>query len=674
MRYRLLGLLLPFCAISLFAQTDAWKDEGIVHTAHSPHAKLHDVPIRAVTIRDGFWGQRRKTNVESSIPTMRDLMIRDGRMENFRRLSGKSAAPQKGRVASDTDIYKWTEGVSFTLQSGDRPALRDQVSGMLDDVVAAQDPSGYLNTYFQGDRAPLRMQWVATGGGRGAQSTQETGHELYTLGHMLQSAIAYYRATGDRKLLDAGIRDVNNFVLKDYGPGPDKKPIISGHPEIEMALVELYRITGDKRDLDLAGYILHGDPERIPLRPDRYVYLFSGIPFTSRTKLEGHAVRAMYACSGATDYFLETGDQTYWKTLEVLWKDLVDSKLYITGGVGARSAGEAFGDAYELPNGAAYSESCAAIGNMMWNWRMLAATGEARFTDVMERALYNTINAGMSLDGTQYCYRNPLEYTPGSGRPIRNPWYDTLCCPPNLERTLAALPGYFYSTSRDGVYVHFYDNATLDWRLENGTGIKIAQKTNYPWDGDVEMTVTPAQASDFTLYLRIPGWSPNAKVTVNGAAVSGAVAGEYLALKRLWAPGDKVRVQLDMTPQVVASNPRLQDNRGRVAVQRGPLVYCIEQLDQPGVASLNDLALTVGADPGKEFQVETRKNMLGGIVVLQHAGVYFDKPLSQEPLYQPLGKDSAKAGRTVSMTLIPYYAWANREPSAMQVWMAVRSR
>jgi uncharacterized protein len=655
-------------------QTTEWKSEGIVHTASSPYAKLHDVPIRAVTIGDGFWGQRRKTNVESSIPTMHDLMIRDGRMENFRRLSGKSAAPQKGRVASDTDIYKWTEGVSFTLQSGDRPALREEVSNMLDDVVAAQDPSGYLNTYFHGDRAPLRMQWVPTGGGRGAQSTQETGHELYTLGHMLQSAIAYYRATGDRKLLDAGIRDVNNFVLKDYGPGIDKRPIISGHPEIEMALVELYRVTGDKRDLDLAGYILHGDPERIQLRPDRYVYLFSGIPFTSRTKLEGHAVRAMYACSGATDYFLETGDQAYWTTLEVLWKDLVDSKLYITGGVGARNAGEAFGDPYELPNGAAYSESCAAIGNMMWNWRMLAATGEARFTDVMERAIYNTINAGMSLDGTQYCYRNPLEYTPDARRPIRNPWYDTLCCPPNLERTLTALPGYFYSTSREGVYVHLYDNATLDWHLENGTGVKIIQKTNYPWDGDVEMTVTPAQATDFTLYLRIPGWSPNAKVTVNGAAFGGTTAGEYIALKGRWAPGDKVRLQLDMTPQVIASNPRLQDNRGRVAVQRGPLVYCIEQLDQAGVTSLSDLALTVGADPGKEFQVQTRKEMLGGIVALQHSGVYFDKPLSQEPLYQPFGKDSAKGGRAVSITLIPYYAWANREPSAMQVWMAVRNR
>jgi DUF1680 family protein len=651
--------------LSLAAQTSAWRDEGIIHTTNSPHAKLHDVPIRAVTISDGFWAARRKTNVESSIPSMLELMLNDGRMENFRRLSGKSTAPQKGRVAADTDIYKWTEAASFTLQSGARPGLAAQVSAMLDEVVAAQEAGGYLDTYYQGDRIPLRMQWTTQISGRGAQSTQETGHELYTLGHLLQASIAYYRATGDRKLLDAGIRAVDNFVRRDYGP--DKKPLISGHPEIEMALVELYRITGQKRYLDLAGYLLHGDPERIPLRPDRYVYLFSGIPFTSRTKLEGHAVRAMYACSGATDYYLETGDPAYWHTLETLWKDLADSKLYITGGVGARSNGEAFGDPYELPNAVAYSESCAAIGNMMWNWRMLAATGEARFTDVMERVLYNTINAGMSLDGKTYCYRNPLEYT--SGRPIRNPWYDTLCCPPNLERTFAALPGYFYSTSADGVYVHLYDNAALDWHLEGGIGIRIAQKTDYPWDGTVEMAVSPVRATEFTLYMRIPGWSRVTRVSVNGRMVSGVAAGEYLAVKRRWTAGDTVHLAFDMTARMVASNPRVQDDRGRVAVERGPLVYCIEQLDQLGVTSLTDLALTSGAD--QPFRVG-RKDLLGGVVVLEHAGVYFDRPLGGEPLYQAFDKAAAKSGHPVSVSLIPYYAWANRAPSAMQVWIALR--
>ncbi len=315
---------------------------------------------------------------------------------------------------------------------------------MIRDVVAVQEPSGYLNTYFVDDRKPLRMTYP----------TQTTGHELYCLGHMLQGAIAYYRATGDRTLLDAGMRFVDSFLIPGYGPGVNQKGIVAGHPEIEMSLIELYRTTGKRQYVDLAGYILHGD-DRIPLRPSQITYMFCGIPFTSRTKLEGHAVRAMYACCGATDYYLETGDAAYWKTLNKLWDDLTEHQLYVTGGVGARQEGEAFGNPYELPNARAYGESCAAIGNMMWNWRMLAGSGESKFADVIERALYNGINSGMSLDGTTYCYRNPLAFDPtGDSRyvedpegKIRNTWYDTTCCPPNLERTFAELPGYFYSTS-----------------------------------------------------------------------------------------------------------------------------------------------------------------------------------------------------------------------------------
>ncbi len=456
--------------------------------ANSPYAKLHSVPVRAVTIEEGFWSKRRKTNVESSIPTMRDHLLEHGRMDNFRRLVGKSSEPQKGPVYSDSDIYKWMEAVGFALQSGDLPDVHNQTAAMIKEVVAVQEPSGYINTYYVQDRAEQRM----------LQKTQRDGHELYCLGHMLQGAIAYYRATGDTTLLDAGAKMVDDFLIPNYGPGPDKKPIVAGHPEIEMSLIELYRTTGRKQYVDLAGYILHGD-DRFKFEPSRIVYMYCGIPFTSRTKLEGHAVRAMYACCGATDYYLETGDETYWKTLTTLWNDLSQRQMYITGGVGARSDGESFGDAYELPNSQAYGESCAAIGNMMWNWRMLAASGEAKHADVIERALYNGINSGMSLDGTTYCYRNPLAFNPESGEQIRNPWYDTTCCPPNLERTFASLPGYFYSTSKDGLYVHLYDNSTLDWHLENGTPLKVVQKTNYPWDGDVKLTVSPAEPADFAM-------------------------------------------------------------------------------------------------------------------------------------------------------------------------------
>src|SRR6266516_2276888 len=403
----------------------AWQDQGVINVANSPHAKLHSVPVRAVTIEEGFWSKRRKTNVERSIPTMREQLEAHGRMDNFRRLVGKSSAQQVGPYFSDSDIYKWIDAVGWALQSDTVPELRRVTDSMIREVVAIQEPNGYLNTYYQGDRATLRM----------SQHDQEVGHEMYCLGHMIQGAIAYYRGTGDTTLMDAGARMVDNFVLPNFGPGPNQKPIISGHPEIEMALIELYRTTGKRQYVELAGYILHGD-DRWKIEPQRIVYMFCGIPFTSRTKLEGHAVRAMYACCGAADYYLESGDQAYWKTLNTLWEDLSKRQMYITGGVGARAQWEAFGNPYELPNAQAYGESCAAIGNMMWNWRMLAVTGQSQFADVIERALYNGINSGMSLSGTLYCYRNPLEST---GEKIRNEWYDTTCCPPNLERSLAAL-------------------------------------------------------------------------------------------------------------------------------------------------------------------------------------------------------------------------------------------
>ncbi|PYV96787.1 MAG: glycoside hydrolase family 127 protein [Acidobacteria bacterium] len=637
--------------------TPPWRDQAVENLTKSPHAKLRNIPVHAVTIKEGFWSPRRKINVTRSIPTMHDLLEANGRMNNFRRLAGKSNAEQHGPVFSDSDIYKWTEAVGFALQSGDLQDLRPTVDKMIGEVIAVQEPSGYLNTYYVEDRKSLRM----------TPQTQTTGHEIYNIGHMLQGAIAYYRGTGDRRLLDAGIRFVDDFLLPNYGLAP-KQPIVSGHPEIEMGLIELYRITGDKRQLDLAGYILQGD-ERVKLPEHRTIYMYSGTPFTARTKLEGHAVRAMYACCGATDYYLETGDQTYWKTLNTLWDDLTKHQMYISGGVGARSDGEAFGDAYELPNARAYGESCAAIGNMMWNWRMLAATGEAKYTDVIERALYNGINSGMSLDGTLYCYRNPLAFDPSTGDKIRNPWYDVTCCPPNLERTLASLPGYFYSTSNDGLYVHLYDNSDLDWHLEDGTGLKLSQKSNYPWNGNVELAVTPDRPTDFVIHLRIPGWADRAQVAVNGKPITGARSGEYLPLQRKWSSGDKITLQMEMPVQVLEANYHVEDNNGRVAVQRGPLLYCLEEVDQSNVA-LSDVAMDLGKDPSARFQTERRSDLLGGVLVLRLEGVALERSTSELSLYSRYSGASVKT-RRVPLTMIPYYAWANRNATSMQVWTPV---
>ncbi len=643
-----------------------WKDAGVIDLRDSPYAKLKTVPVRAVVIESGFWSQRRSSNFSSSIPSMHDELLAHGRMDNFLRLEGKSSEPQKGPVYSDSDIYKWTEAAAFQLQCGDDPQLRKRTETMIGEVVGVQEPSGYLNTYFDGDRKPLRMQYP----------TQTTGHELYCIGHMLQGAIAYYRATGDTTLLDAGRRFVDDFLIPNYGPLPNQKGIVSGHPEIEMALIELSRTTGDRKYVELAGYILHGDA-RIPLTPQQITYMFCGIPFPTRTKLEGHAVRAMYACCGATDYYLETGDPEYWKTLNILWDDLTAHQMYVNGGVGARAAGEAFGDAYELPNAQAYGESCAAIGNMMWNWRMLAASGDAKFTDVIERALYNGINSGMSLDGTTYCYRNPLAFDPAGesrdrhmvdGR-IRNAWYDTTCCPPNLERTFASLPGYFYGTNADGVYVHLYDNSEMNWHLHDGTGLKVKQETNYPWSGEVKLTVSPAAPSEFAMFVRIPGWSVKNSVKVNGKEIEGAKAGEYLAIHRHWAASDVIELSFDMRTHLLKANPAVTEDRGRVAFQRGPLVFCMEQLDQPDDHSTINFADYV-VDAHGETEEHFEPALLDGVMVLSHPGK-ISKTATDTPLYFAASVP-AEAASVTTIKLIPYYAWANRTPAQMQVWIPYR--
>jgi uncharacterized protein len=650
------GFMHSALAAAYDTSSPGWKEAGVLFVDKSPYAKLRNVPVHAVTITQGFWQARREINVNSSIPSMEKLLEANGRMNNFLRLVGKSDARQIGPVYSDSDVYKWLEAVGFALQSGDIPELHAQSDKIIKEVVAVQEPSGYLNTYYAGDRAKDRMQ----------PEVQRWGHELYNLGHMIQGAIAYYRATGDTTLLDSGRRFVDNYLLSDFGPAADKKPIFSGHPEIELALVELYRTTGEKKYLTLTGYILQGD-DRIKEPHHAYVYHFCGIPFTSRTHLEGHAVRAMYACCGATDYYMETGDESYLKTLNVLWNDLVTSQMYVTGGVGARSQGEAFGDSFELPNFTAYGESCAAIGNMMWNWRMLTATGEGKYADVIERALYNGINSGMSLDGTLYCYRNPLAFDPSNGDQIRNPWYDTTCCPPNLERTFASLPGYFYSTSKDGLYVHLYDNSQLDWHLEDGTGIEVVQKTKYPWEGSVDLTVSPAKPTEFTFYLRIPGWSQETQVKVNGNPVSGTDSGHYLAVRRRWSPGDTISMRFDMNPQVLQANTRIVDDYGRVAVQRGPLVYCLEQMDQPEGVALYDVSLDLRQKASAQFQEQFEAGLLGGVVVLKHVGASTEKSAADHKLYSAYAAGSQQT-RRVELKFIPYYAWANRTATPMQVW------
>ncbi len=637
-------------------QNQNWKNEGVLYLDHSLNARLHPVPLQAVRLGDGFWAARRKVTTERSLPTMLELLEEHGVVDNFRRLAGRPELPRKGPVYTDSDLYKWIEAASWALASNDtsdpdKQKLRGDVESLTSHIVAAQEPSGYLDTYYVGDKARLRFTDLTR------------SHEDYCLGHLIQAGIADYRATGNRTLLNAGIRFAD-YVVENFGP--TKRPFVTGHPELEMALVELYRTTGQAKYLEFTRYLFSGvERDRLKLKDSDIKYMFSGKPFTSRTEFEGHAVRALYASSGATDYFTESGDPAYKKTLDLLWTDLTTRKMYITGGVGSRAGGESFGDAYELPSEQAYAETCAAVANVMWNFRLLALTGDARYADVLERTLYNGANSGMSLSGTLYCYRNPLA---SNGEKLRNPWYDTTCCPPNIERLLEALPGYFYAMSRDGVYVNLYHNSDLDWHLEDGTGLKLSQTTNYPWSGDIKITVNPERSSDFTVYVRWPAWAASADVQVNGQPFQTAAfkRGSYIAISRGWTKGDTVTLSFPLQPTPTVANPRVAEIYGRLAMQRGPLVYALEQIDQNGVA-LGDVFVRSGGSAA----VESRKDLLGGVTILKVSGQAAEKSLGEEPLYQPVSAAVNRAKRPLTLTFIPYYAIANREPTPMEVWVPI---
>ncbi len=644
-------------AICFAAQSPPdWKQEGVIYVGRSLNARLHPVPIQAVHMGDGFWAARRRVTTERSLPTMLELLEEHGEIDNFRRLSGRKNVPRKGPVYTDSDVYKWIEAASWALASNEtsepeKEKLRSQIEGLTSDIVAAQEPSGYLNTYYVGDKTHLRFTELTR------------SHEDYCLGHLIQAAIAYYRATGSRALLDPAVKFAD-YIVENFGP--TKRPFVTGHPELEMALVELYRTTGDAKYLEFVRYLFSGvERDRLKLKDSEIRYMFSGKPFTSRTELEGHAVRALYAASGATDYFTEVGDPAYKKTLDLLWTDLTSRKMYITGGVGARSNGESLGDPYELPNPEAYAETCAGIANVMWNFRLLSLTGDAGYADVLERALYNGVNSGMSLSGTLYCYRNPLA---SSGERLRNPWYDTDCCPPNIERLFESLPGYFYATSRDGVYVNLYHSSELDWHLEGGEPLRVTQTTNYPWAGDVHLTVEPTRPSAFTLYLRWPTWAAAAEVMLNGQPFTApnAQPGAYIAISRTWKRGDTVSLNFPMQPLQMVANPRVADDYGRLAMQRGPLVYCLEQLDQGG-ASLGDIFIRANGPTA----TDNRRELLGGVTVLKISGQVAEKSLVQEPLYQSLPTAISRAKRPLSLMFIPYYAMGNREPSPMEVWVPI---
>ncbi|HWQ36030.1 MAG TPA: glycoside hydrolase family 127 protein [Blastocatellia bacterium] len=623
------------------------------------------VPFTAVHFDDLFWAPRIEVNRTVSIPFAFEKCEQTGRVDNFLRaaavLRGEPLKEKKipPYPFDDTDLYKVIEGASYALTVKPDPKLEAYLDSLIEKIAAAQEPDGYLYPARTIDPASPH-RWS---GSSRWELEKVDSHELYNFGHLAEAAIAHYQATGKRSLLDIALKEAE---LLDQTFGPGKQSIWPGHQITEMALAKLYRASGDERYLKLAKFMLDArGPDGSPGAGRTYNQSHKKV--IEQTEAVGHAVRATYMYTGMADVAALTGDASYVKAIDAIWDDVVGKKLYITGGIGATSSGEAFGGAFELPNMTAYNETCAAIGNDYWNYRLFLLHADAKYIDVMERTLYNGLISGVSLDGKSFFYPNPLE---SAGQHQRSPWFGVACCPGNITRFIASVPGYVYAQQGDRLYVNLFVGSTGEVRLDNGRTVQLVQQTRYPWDGAVKLTLNPDKAGPFTLSVRIPGWARNEAVPsalyrfadqnnepvtlkVNGRPVPLRLDKGYAGLSRTWKRGDVVELLLPMPVRRIVASDQVGADRGRVALQRGPLVYCAEWPDNPD-GRVRNLVLPDSAKLTSEF----RPALLGGVTVIRSRalGLSFDaqgKLLRQEQEF----------------TAIPYYAWANRGRGEMLVWI-----
>jgi len=632
---------------------------------------VRPVPFTAVHVNDQFWAPKIETNRKVTIPFAFGKDEETGRVDNFIRaakaLRGEPFEDHKypPYPFDDTDVYKVIEGASYALSVHADPKLEAYVDGLIAKIGAAQEPDGYLYTARTIDPQHPHP-WSGT-----ERWTMEgiNSHELYDLGHLYEAAVAYYDATGKRSLLDIALRTAN---LLDQTFGPGKREIWPGHQIIEMGLAKLYRTTDDPRYLNLAKFMLDSRGPQSSERGAGNRYVEAHLKVTQQTEAVagGHAVRAMYMYSGMADVAALTGDQEYVGALDKIWENVAYKKLHVTGGVGARAAGESFGENYELPNMSAYNETCAAVGNDYWNHRMFLLHADSKYIDVMERTLYNGLISGVSLDGKTFFYQNPLEATGNAGKDQRSPWFGVACCPGNITRFMASVPGYVYGQKENAIWVNLYMGNSADIKLDNGRTLKIVQETKYPWEGAVKMTVTPDQASAAVVNVRIPGWARNEPMPsdlyrfadrsaatptlkVNGKSVPMKLDKGYVAINRTWRKGDVVELNLPMPVRRVVANDLVAADRGRVAIQRGPIVYAAEWVDNPN-GKVRNLLLPDSSKLTAEF----RPDLLNGVEVVKGQAV-------------ALAKDAqGTVKRTPEpFTAIPYYAWANRGKGEMIVWL-----
>lgn len=630
--------------------------------SHSQYP-ISNIPFTQVTISDKFWSPRIETNRSVTVPYDFQKCEETGRNANFAKAAGLMAGAHEGIFFNDSDVFKVIEGAAYSLMLHPDPKLDAYLDNLIAWIAAAQEADGYLYTARTiAERNGTVDQLPDDREGKTRYSNLRVSHELYNIGHMYEGAVAHFQATGKRSLLDVAIKSADH-VLATFGP--DKKRDVPGHQEIEIGLVKLYLVTGNENYLKMAKFFLdergHYNGRSCYGNFDNEGYTQDHLPVTEQSEAIGHAVRAVYMYSGMADVAALTGDQAYIDAMERLWENVVGKKFYISGGIGARHHGEAFGDNYELPNATAYNETCAAIANIFWNQRLFQLHGDAKYIDVLERSLFNGFLPGIAFSGDRFFYVNPLEFDGQfkfnrDDSLVRMPWFGCSCCPTNVVRLFPSLGGYIYGQRAGELYVNLFVSSKAVLEV-GGQPMKIAQTTHYPWDGKVTIKVDPKQATDFTLCVRIPGWSQgkpvpsslfhyadaqaeSATLTVNGATMTVRPVKGYARIKRTWSKGDVVELTLPMPVRRVISHAKVAETKGKVAIERGPLLYCLEGIDNNGKAlgwTLHDNAT---------FHIKWTPALLQGVSVIR-----------------------AKQGKE-ELTFVPYYAWAHRGVGEMAVWLA----
>jgi len=635
-----------------------------------PGFRIAPVPLSQVRFDDAFWAPRIEVNRTATIPAVYRQIKQTGRIDAFH-LAWKPGMPNPPHQFWDSDVAKWLEAVGYSLASRPDRKLETLADGVIHLICRAQQKDGYLNTHYTVVEPDKRWKDL------------RSGHELYCAGHLMEAAVAYAQATGKRTLLEALCRYAD-YIGKVFGRGAGQLRGYPGHEEVELALVKLYRATGERRYLDLAQYFIDErgrDPKYFQREsPGAWKPTVRGgppgdwcqahAPVREQVAAEGHSVRAMYLFSAMADLAGETGDKSLLAACRRLWDSVTSRRMYVTGGVGSCRVGERFTFDYDLPNETAYAETCAQIGLVFFAHRMLLLDADSRYADVMERCLYNSVASGVSLDGRRFFYVNPMAVCPEAAerspihdhvRIVRPEWYGCACCPPNVARLLASLGSYAYSVGRNEVYVHLYAQGGAEVSV-GGNAVAIAQKTAYPWQGKVRITVRPAQPVAFTLALRIPGWCRGARLAVNGRRVAlGPITRKgYARIARTWKRGDRVDLDMPMPVERVEARPDVRMDCGRVALQRGPVVFCLEQADNgPG---LERIALPRNARISARFD----KGLLQGVVVLTATAKRLSaRDWAPGQLYRP----SRPRHETVRVRAVPYAVWANREPGEMVVWI-----